>query len=516
MNAEYFAALSISSLALDDRSVSIDENGSYISQSAIYQQLSHIEDITSNFIVRKPIKLDYKHAQYAEIDYDNHQDFELHVTSFSQQDVISITIKCMPNFTLGEPLSLCSDKKLLPGVDHCALVFNLERKVGTRSVGERVPCKATLLNGEYCIVLMNASIIVPGTYLLSVGLADVGYYAKNEHNLYADIHAIQAVRVHCSKSTAVRTVPLEAGVTVTGRASYAEMCQYRFVAGDHHQMVSITAVPVNASGSGAHSDPDLYVTNRFNGQVAVSKHNYVWSNVNLGVSRIDILPTDPHLPSDTKEGRIFVIGVISNGPDDAEFALTVTCSYPPPCTTFNFCPRHVDQSMAPPAFMPAARSSSGVVEATNGAVEHRVLNCAERGCTLDLAVGEGEYLHFAVQLPEYDSSAAVGGASTIVVLVHDAPGLASIAHATVVQQCSVSDLVRSEDVNVHSGSGVHAGDTLAAHGVLSGSSVQGLSDRSGCGIANKAVSAVLYASADVRYPTSECYTWRVSSSSPYC
>jgi hypothetical protein len=404
---------------------------------------------------------------------------------------------------MGEPLSLCSDKKLVPGIDHCALVFNLERKVGTRTVGERVPCKATLLNGEYCIVLMNASIIVPGTYLLSVGLADVSYYTKNKHNLYADIHAIQAVRVHCSKSVAVRTVPLEAGVTVTGRASYGEICQYRFIVGDHHQMVTITASPVNASGSGAHSDPDLYVTNRFNGQVAVSKQNYIWSNVNLGVSRIDILPSDPHLPSDTKEGRIFVIGVTSNGSDDAEFQLTVTSSYPPPCTTFNFCPRHVDQSMAPPAFIPAARSSSGAVEAASGAVEHRVLNCAERGCTMDLAIGEGEYLHFAVQMPEYDSSA-----STIVVLVHDAPGLASIAHATVVQQCSVPDLVRSEDVNLHIGSGVHAGDTLAAQGALSGSAARGLGVHADG--QRGTIAAVVYASADVQYPTSESYTWRVS------
>lgn len=506
LNAQYFAALSISSLASDDRSISIDGDGSYISHSAIYQQLSNIEDIATNFITRRPINLDFKHGVYSEVEYDSQQDFEFHVSTFSQHELISICIKCLPNFTVGEPVLLHPENDMKAGENHCALVFNIERKVGNRSVGERVPFKATLTNGEYTIILSNSSNVIPGTYLLSVCLADVSHYSNVQNKVCTDVHAVQAIRVHCKKTKTVRTIPLEAGVTVQGTANFSDMCYYRFVTGDPHHRITISVAP-SANSAG---DPDLYVTNQYNGQVGVTRENCVWSCVNLGVSRVDILPDDANLPENVTEGRIFVIGVASNGSEEADFLLTVTTSPPPLCTVFNFAPSTAPLDMAPPA-LPVKVNATGAESASG----RRLLNCAERGCTLDLALVEGEYLHFAVQLPDTESltSSPAASPSSIAVLVHDAPGLANIAHATVVQQVSVPALIASEQVNLHCGLGVHAGDTLAAQGLLSETPTHSNSNSN----SSRNVSGlwpVVYASADVLFPDRESFTWRVSYSNP--
>jgi hypothetical protein len=496
MSAQYFAALSISSLASDDRSVSIDGDGSYISQSAIYQQLSHIENMAANFITRKPIALDFKHGVYSEVEYDVYQDFEFTVPSFSQQELISICVECLPNFKIGEPLSLCANKEMKVGDDHCALVFDLARKVANRTTGDRIPCKATLTNGEYTIVLSSSAGVVPGSYLLSVGLVDIGYYNQLPSRAFADVHAVQAVRVQCSKTKAVRTIPLQVGVPVSGTATFRDMCYYRFVADDPRQIITISVAPK----AGSSGDPDLYVTNRFQGQVAVTRDNYVWSCASSGTSRIDILPDDANLPADVMDGRIFVIGVACNS-EDADFELAVSTATPPACTVFNFASANETHSMAPPVSANPAKSG------------RTVLNCAERGCTLDLTLVEGECLHFAVMLPDtLDQGSAKSNPGSLVVLVHDVPGLASIAHATVVQQVNVPALAAAEQVNVHRGMGVHAGDTLAAQGLLVDESRRGHARGSSGPPSTTAAGLwpVVYASADVQFPDRECYTWRVS------
>jgi hypothetical protein len=497
MSAQYFAALSISSLASDDRSVSIDGDGSYISQSAIYQQLSHIEDMAANFITRKPIALDFKHGVYSEVEYDVYQDFEFTVPSFSQQELISICVECLPNFKIGEPLSLSANKEMKVGDDHCALIFDLARKVANRPTGDRIPCKATLTNGEYTIVLSSSAGVVPGSYLLSVGLADIGYYNQLPSRAFADVHAVQAVRVQCSKTKAVRTIPLQVRVPVSGTATFRDMCYYRFVADDPWQMITISVAPK----AGSSGDPDLYVTNRFQGQVAVTRDNYVWSCVSSGTSRIDILPDDANLPADVKDGRIFVIGVACNSAEEADFELAVSTTTPPACTVFNFASASETHSMAPPVSTNPAKSG------------RTVLNCAERGCTLDLTLVEREYLHFAVKLPDtLDQGSARSHPGSLVVLVHDVPGLASIAHATVVQQVNVPALATAEQANVHRGLGVHAGDTLAAQGLLVDESRRG-DARGSSGFPPTTAAGlwpVVYASADVQFPDRECYTWRVS------
>ena len=497
MNAEYFAALSISSLASDDRSVSIDDNGTYLSQSAIYQQLSNIEDIASNFVARKPITLSFKHSTYTEVEYDIHQDFEFSINTLNSHELIALSIKCLPNFTVGEPVSLHNDKRLRPGFDHCALTFNLERKVVGRSIGEKIPFRASLLNGEYSILLSSSAKLTPGTYMLSVGLADIGCYSKEHSKAYADVHAIQAIRIKCLQTKTARTVPMEAGVPIIAKAALNEMVCYRFVTSDPRHMISITATPVNhAENSSYSSDPDLYVTNRCNGQLAVTKENAVWSNTSLGTSCINILPDDINLPEDTKEGRVFVIGVTSSTAEEAEFSLLVRACLPPPCTLFDFS--------GISRLNTAAEQSNKLSNASKrGDSSHStVIDCVERGCTVEVPLSADAPSHFAVRLPDFDSCTSREGVSSSIIMLLQECTAAS--HAQIVQQANVAQLLQSEDVSLTCGCGVYAGDTLAALGDLDHPYPNPSSSSSG------ALKPVVYASADVSLPNRENYTWRVS------
>ena len=82
------------------------------------------------------------------------------------------------------------------------------------------------------------------------------------------------------------------------------------------------------SASGADSatvDPDLYVTNSYDGLVGVTRDNCTWKSIGLGPDRVYIHPEDINAP----RGSFFVIGVYGAGSDDTPFELTVTtCECP--------------------------------------------------------------------------------------------------------------------------------------------------------------------------------------------
>ena len=68
-------------------------------------------------------------------------------------------------------------------------------------------------------------------------------------------------------------------------------------------------------------DPDLFVSNKHNGMVAVSKDNYIWKSTNVGADRVDIHPND------LERGRsnILMIGVLGYK-DRNEFELEILLS----------------------------------------------------------------------------------------------------------------------------------------------------------------------------------------------
>ena len=65
------------------------------------------------------------------------------------------------------------------------------------------------------------------------------------------------------------------------------MCQ------DKNKLVSISVKSLtNRNGFSAYDGVDLYVTNQYNGLVAVGKEKYVWRCANSNTSKIEIHPSD--------------------------------------------------------------------------------------------------------------------------------------------------------------------------------------------------------------------------------
>ena len=71
-------------------------------------------------------------------------------------------------------------------------------------------------------------------------------------------------------------------------------------------------------------DPDLYVTNKFEGLVCANKESYTWKSTNSGSDRIDIHPDDIELG----RGSHLVIGVVGYHERNT-YELEVVTSFPP-------------------------------------------------------------------------------------------------------------------------------------------------------------------------------------------
>ena len=68
---------------------------------------------------------------------------------------------------------------------------------------------------------------------------------------------------------------------------------YRFVCQEKQKLISIRVNTVTKPGeTSTYEGVDLYVTNQYNGLVAVGRDNYVWRGSSAVASRVEIHPTD--------------------------------------------------------------------------------------------------------------------------------------------------------------------------------------------------------------------------------
>jgi hypothetical protein len=68
---------------------------------------------------------------------------------------------------------------------------------------------------------------------------------------------------------------------------------YRFVCQEKQKLISIRVNTITKPGDvSTYEGVDLYVTNQYDGLVAVGRDNYVWRSSNTVASRVDIHPTD--------------------------------------------------------------------------------------------------------------------------------------------------------------------------------------------------------------------------------
>ena len=107
---------------------------------------------------------------------------------------------------------------------------------------------------------------------------------------------------------------------MTGQVGSDEMVFFRYVVSDSNKLVSVLVRAIGGSG-----DPDVYVTNKFEGLIGATKESYTWKSQHSGNDRIDIHPEDV----ERERGNTLVIGIVGYCERNA-FELEVCCSTPAP------------------------------------------------------------------------------------------------------------------------------------------------------------------------------------------
>ena len=87
---------------------------------------------------------------------------------------------------------------------------------------------------------------------------------------------MKATTVECGEVVAIEDIPQE------------EFCYFRFVLKEKEQsnFLSFRVTPRN-NAAGTASDPDLYVSNKYAGLVAVDRDNFIWRSTNVGPEQVN-------------------------------------------------------------------------------------------------------------------------------------------------------------------------------------------------------------------------------------
>jgi hypothetical protein len=87
--------------------------------------------------------------------------------------------------------------------------------------------------------------------------------------------ALQAATIEAGEAVQVSDVPQD------------EFCCFRLVLRDRAHLLSVRLAP-RPNAAGTPSDPDLYVSNKHAGLVAVDRDNYIWRSTNSGLDQVHI------------------------------------------------------------------------------------------------------------------------------------------------------------------------------------------------------------------------------------
>eukprot|EP01038_Epipyxis_sp_PR26KG_P005834 gene5834-8049_t len=293
---------------------------------------------TWDYFLTKPVQLNTNNDSFSEIDYNDQQSFELTISSLSPNEIVTITVTCIPDSRMDEEL-IFSEKRNIIGIDHQALSFSLQRKDEAEDDDIFLNFKPVLLNGEYSFALSASHGLSPGVYILTIMNNSEFDYEKINLNT----SKTQTVRVSYKIYPAVRATPIKVNQQVNGRINANEYAYYRFVNTDPAKLVTIQVKPLFDDFGTAIGDPDLYVTNRFDGLVGITKDNYIWKSTCVDNDRIEIHPSDVNLPHNDQvdrqldlsdQSQVFMIGVLGYR-EINEFELIVTLSNPSPIISLN-------------------------------------------------------------------------------------------------------------------------------------------------------------------------------------
>jgi hypothetical protein len=174
---------------------------------------------------------------------------------------------------------------------------------------------------------------------------------------------------------------------------------------DPSQLLSIKVLSL-PDENGVVGDADVYVSNKYDGLIGVTKQNYIWRSATVGNCRVDIHPNDQN----HSRGNFFVIGVLGYR-DRNDFSLQVTVCRPPPILEISY-------------------SSSGVNN--------------------EISVMKDQYLYFSMKI-DTQTRERIN---------------ISIGHSSSLSETLNRGVQTLNDVNQSYGRGVYTKDTLTTSGLL--------------------------------------------------
>lgn len=232
---------------------------------------------------------------YAEIDPNCTQSFELSIPQFTSHDVLCIAVACLADIPRNS-----SDRSIFnqrPS-SHQALSIELSNDA-THST-----FTPASFNGEYEFTLTSSHGFAKGAYTLRV---------TNTGNM------AQSIRVNFKLLPYIQATSITTSTTLTSTCDANAYTYFRLRAKNPEQLISIRAEPKEGAGG----DPDLFISNHFNGYVAVDSANAVWRSAQSGGCQVEIHPKDEQ----RARGDVYIIGV--RGYNDATtFTLSVSASLP--------------------------------------------------------------------------------------------------------------------------------------------------------------------------------------------
>lgn len=307
------AALSISSLGSTNGLDDVMDDVDFDQTADLYQRLNDLEKMTMSFLNERPIRLNNQHDTFSDIDKGSTQQFELSVSDFLHEEVLCLSIVSIPD-CVNDETSYLLDVGPKVAMEHqpMEIIFKWVSSINQQdgiafSDTNEISFTPALHNGEYTFTLNAARGMIPGSYVLSV---------TNKGK------STQSLRIHYNIQSSVRAIPIRASQKLIGSTTANEFAYYRFALANPKHLITIRTKPI-FDDRGPIGDPDLYVTNRFEGLVGVTKENFSWKSTNVGPDRIDIHPVD----IDTGRGSIYIIGILGYK-ERNEFELCVEVSEP--------------------------------------------------------------------------------------------------------------------------------------------------------------------------------------------
>jgi hypothetical protein len=245
------------------------------------------------------------------MDGDSTLEFAIDVIKFTNNDVLCLTIVCIP-----DALDINDNSIKQSKIEHENLIVKFNKyNESIHKQGSTI--EPMYHNGSYEYALTWSHGIKPDKYILSI--TNTGQY-------------VQSIKVSYQIVPYVKSTTLQLGSNVIiNNIHRNEIKYFRYTHNNPENVLIIYITPIvsnNNQNDMLSSDPDIYITNRYNGLINVTKTNYVWNSNNMISNQIYIHPQD----IESQRNNVYVIGVFGFN-DIAKYDIRISEMTPEPITT---------------------------------------------------------------------------------------------------------------------------------------------------------------------------------------